>query len=76
MTTDLAAGQRLHDTLGLAERDREAAEAGASGLRDAKAANTHRSYGSTGAWSKLRQTPVVTGHCAPTYSPWLSTSAT
>ena len=37
MTTDLAVVQQLQSTLDLPERDRGAAEAGASGLRDAQA---------------------------------------
>ena len=45
MTTDLATVQQLHNPLELSERDREAAEAVASGLRDAKAANTRRPSG-------------------------------
>ena len=44
MTTDLAAVQQLPGRPDLAERDQEVAWAVASGLRDAKAANTRRAY--------------------------------
>ena len=47
MTTDLATVQQLHNPLELSERDREAAQAVASSLRDVKAANTSDSYAST-----------------------------
>ena len=60
MTTDLATAQRLPGTPDLAERDREAAEAGASGLRDAKAANTRRSYAS--AWHRFQEWAEAGGH--------------
>ena len=60
MSTDLAAVQRLHDIPYLAERDREAAEAVASGLRDAKAANTRRSYAS--AWQQFQAWAEAGGH--------------
>ena len=45
MTTDPATIQYLHNALELAEPDHEAAQAVASGIRDAKAENTHRAYG-------------------------------
>ena len=53
MTTDLATGHRPHDIRGLAERDRDAAEAVATGLQDAKADNTRRVYAS--AWRRFEQ---------------------
>ena len=60
MTTDLATAQRPPGTQELAERDREAAEAVASGLRDAKAANTRRSYAS--AWHRFQEWAEAGGH--------------
>ena len=52
MTTDLPMVPHLPGPLELAERDREAAEAVASGLRDAKAASTRRAYAS--AWRQFQ----------------------
>ena len=60
MTTDLATAQRHPGTPELSERDREAAEAVASGLRDAKAANTRRSYAS--AWHRFQEWAEAGGH--------------
>ena len=51
MTTDLATSDRPHDSLELAESDRDAAVA--TGLRDAKADNTRRAYAS--AWRRFEQ---------------------
>ena len=45
MTTDLATIQQLLNAPELTEPDYEAAQSVASGLRDAKAENTHRAYG-------------------------------
>ena len=53
MTSDLASGVRPHDSLELAEGDRDAAEAVATGLQDAKADNTRRAYAS--AWRRFEQ---------------------
>ena len=80
MTTDLAAVQQLHNPRELSGRDREAAEAVAAGLRDAKAENTRRAYGSawrgfqawadSGGHSSLPATPqavaLYLGHLAAT----------
>ena len=62
MTTDLAPVQQLHDTPDLPERDREAAEAVASALRDAKADNTRRAYAS--AWRQFQTWAEAGGHPA------------
>ena len=59
MTPDLAAGQRLPGALELAEHDRKAAEAVASGLWDAEADNTHRSYAS--AWRRFQELAAAGG---------------
>ena len=67
MTTDLATVQQLHNPLELSERDREAAEAVASGLRDAKAANTRRSYAS--AWRLFQEWAEAGGHAAMPATP-------
>ena len=67
MTSDLATVQQLHNPLELSERDREAAEAVASGLRDAKAANTRRSYAS--AWSLFQGWAEAGGHAAMPATP-------
>ena len=52
MTSDLATGSPLHDSPELSQRDQEAAQAVASGLRDAKADNTRRAYAS--AWHRFQ----------------------
>ena len=44
MTSDLSAVRQFHNPLELSERDHEAAEAVASGIRDAKAGITRRVY--------------------------------
>ena len=44
MADDLATIPQVPSPLELAERDREAAQAVATGLRDAKAQNTRRAY--------------------------------
>ena len=62
MTTDLAIIQQISVPLELAERDREAAQAVASGLRDAKADNTRRSYAS--AWRQFASWAEASGHPA------------
>ena len=62
MTSDLAAVQQLPGLPDLAERDREAAQAVASGLRDAKAGTTLRVYGS--AWQQFQAWAVAGGHPA------------
>ena len=67
MTTYLATVQQLHNPLELSERDREAAEAVASGLRDAKAANTRRSYAS--AWRLFQEWAEAGGHAAMPATP-------
>ena len=46
MTSELATVPQFRNTPELTERDREAAEAVASGLRDAKTGNTRRFYAS------------------------------
>ena len=51
MTSDLVIVQQLHNPLEVSEREREAAEAVASGLRDAKAGTTRRVYAS--AWHQF-----------------------
>ena len=58
----VAVVQQLHNTLVLTERDRGAAEAVVAGLRDAKAANTHRAYAS--AWRQFRTWAEAGGHPA------------
>ena len=50
MTSDLVTSRQIHNPLELTERDREAAQA--SGLRDAKAANTRRAYQT--AWLRFQ----------------------
>ena len=52
MTSDLDTVSQLHDSQELFHRDREAAQAVASGLRDAKADNTRRAYAS--AWQRFQ----------------------
>ena len=60
MTTDLAIIPQLHESLALSSPDREAAEAVASGLRDAKAANTRRS--SASAWRRFQERAEAGDH--------------
>ena len=60
MTPDLTAIPQLHNTLDLSRPDREAAEAVASGLRDAKAENTRRAYAS--AWRRFQEWADAGGH--------------
>ena len=62
MTTDLATVPKLRESLDLSGRDREAAEAVASGIRDAKAENTRRSYAS--AWRRFQAWADAGGHPA------------
>ena len=62
MTADLATVPKLRDSLELSGRDRKAAEAVASGLRDAKAENTRRSYAS--AWRRFQAWADAGGHPA------------
>ena len=62
MTTGLATVQQLHNTPDLPESDREAAEAVASGIRDAKADNTRRAYAS--AWHRFQAWADAGGHQA------------
>ena len=62
MTTDLATVPELRESLELSGRDREAAEAVASGIRDAKAENTRRSY--TSAWRRFQAWADAGGHTA------------
>ena len=60
MTSDLVTIRQIHNPLELTERDREAAQAVASGLRDAKAANTRRAYAS--AWLRFQAWADAGGH--------------
>ena len=62
MTTDLAAVGQLHNPSELQQRDREAAQAVAAGLADAKAENTRRAYGS--AWRGFQDWAEAGGHPA------------
>ena len=57
----------LHESLELSGHDREAAEAVASGIRDAKAENTRRSYAS--AWHRFQAWADAGGHPALPGSP-------
>ena len=59
MTSDLVTIRQIHNPLELTERDHEAAQAVASGLRDAKADNTRRAYAS--AWMRF-QAWAAAGH--------------
>ena len=63
MTTDLATVPELRESLELSACDREAAEAVASGLWDAKAENTRRSYVS--AWRRFQAWADPGGHRTP-----------
>ena len=62
MTTGLAPVQQLHDSLEPSGPDREAAEAVASALRDAKADNTRRA--SASAWRQFQTWAEAGGHPA------------
>jgi len=62
VTTDLATVHQFHSALDLSDRDREATEAIASGLRDAKAENTRRAYSS--AWRRFQVWTEASGHPA------------
>ena len=65
MTTNPSPLQQIPEDLPLAPRDRIAAEAVATGLRDAKADNTRRAYAS--AWRRFDQWadgPSATKHVA------------
>ena len=64
MTTDLAPVQQIPSPLELSGRDREAAQAVADGIRDAKAENTRRSYAS--AWRRFQAWAEDGGHLAAT----------
>ena len=60
MNSHLDAVQQLPGRTSLTERDREAVRAVASGLRDAKAANTRRS--SASAWRRFQEWAEAGGH--------------
>ena len=60
MTIDQATVSQLHNSLELSQHDREAAQAVASGLRDAKADNTRRAYAS--AWQRFQAWADTRGH--------------
>ena len=60
MTTELAAVPQLQDSLELSGPDLEAAEAVASGLRDAKADNTRQA--SASAWRSFQEWADTGGH--------------
>ena len=62
MTTYLAAVPELRESLELSGRDQDAAQAVAAGLRDAKAENTRRAYGS--AWRGFQDWAEAGGHPA------------
>ena len=62
MISDLVTIRQIHNPLELTERDREAAQAVASGLRNAKAATTRRVYGS--AWQQFITWAEAGGHAA------------
>ena len=62
MTTDLGTVPEIREFLELSGRDREAAEAVASGLRDAKADNTRRA--SASAWRRFQSWAGAGGHPA------------
>ena len=67
MTSDLVTIRQIHNPLELTERDREAAQAVASGLRDAKADNTRRAYAS--AWLRFEAWADAGGHPTLPVSP-------
>ena len=60
MTRELATFPQLRNTPELTERDREAPEAVASGLGDAKAGNPRRS--SASAWRRFQEWDEAGGH--------------
>ena len=60
MTSGLATIQQLHNTPDLPESDRAAAQAVASGIRDAKADNTRRAYAC--AWQRFQTWADTGGH--------------
>ena len=62
MTTELATVHQLPWTIELSNQDREAAEAVASVLRDAKSENTRRAYVS--AWHRFQEWADAGGHSA------------
>ena len=62
MTSDLVTIRQIHNPLELTERDCEAAQAVASGLRDAKADNTRRAYAS--AWLRFQASAEACDHPA------------
>ena len=71
MTTYLATDPQIHDSLDLGSSDYEAAQAVASGLRDAKADNTRRAYASS--WRRFQEWADAGGHrgrCRPRPIPW------
>ena len=74
MTTGLATVPELRNSLELSGRDRAAARAVASGLRDAKAINIRRPY----AWRRFQSWSDAGGHLVlpSTSRPWPSTWAT
>ena len=66
----LASTAHLQEDLELSDRDHDAEQAVATGLRDAKAANTRRVYGS--AWHEFHgPSQVAVSHCrqSPRQSP-------
>ena len=60
MNTDLASVPELRESLELSGHDREAAQAVANGVRDAKAGTTRRVYGSV--WQQFLVWAEVSGH--------------
>ena len=62
MTTDLVTVPELRESMELSGRGREAAEADADGIRDAKAENTLRTYAST--WQRFQAWAEAGGHPA------------
>ena len=62
MSTKLATAVQLHHSLELSGSDREAAQAVAAGIRDAKADSTRRTYAS--AWQQFQTWAYAGGHQA------------
>ena len=62
MSTKLATAAQLHHSLELSDSDREAAQAVAAGIRDAKAGSTRRTYAS--AWQQFQTWADAGGHLA------------